>query len=320
YSAFDVPFELTVIPEAVRRHFEVVYYHFKQTNSRQRKVSRLLFEIRQSRDGAPIEVVVAGIGEINLSRIFQRGSNRHRFTVVQSEKGEKILDRFLGNRWVMTIRGNSCQILDPDRSAAYAESIVFHTVLSQVSDHYLLHAGAVSKNHRAVILCGNANSGKTTLTLGLVRAGFKFLTDEVALIDHDSSMVLPFPRALGIRKKTAEMFPEMERRVFGHPTQALSGDEKLLIDAEQMYPGCLGDACMPSMLLFLEGFASRTQLESLPKSEAVLKCLSFAHTAEGDVFKSMMTTSGIIERLRCYHLTLGPVDEVVQILSDTMEE
>ena len=71
------------------------------------------------------------------------------------------------------------------------------------------HAGVVEIGGRAFLLAGQSGRGKSTLTLGLVRRGAGFLTDELALITSTDT-VLPYPRALHVRPSTVDLLPELE--------------------------------------------------------------------------------------------------------------
>lgn len=61
-----------------------------------------------------------------------------------------------------------------------------------------LHAGAVARDGRALVLVGESGKGKSTLTASLVRRGWDYLSDEVAVIHPETRMVLPFAKALDL--------------------------------------------------------------------------------------------------------------------------
>lgn len=71
-------------------------------------------------------------------------------------------------------------------------------VLHDSSGTVRLHAGAVAKDGRALVLVGESGRGKSTLTASLVRRGWDYLSDEVAIIDVATRAVLPYAKALDL--------------------------------------------------------------------------------------------------------------------------
>lgn len=63
-----------------------------------------------------------------------------------------------------------------------------------------IHAGAVAFGGQAILFPGASGSGKTTLTLGCLLNGAHLLSDEIALIDPQSSGARPFPRVLCVKQ------------------------------------------------------------------------------------------------------------------------
>jgi hypothetical protein len=87
---------------------------------------------------------------------------------------------------------------DLDLLFEYAHTWVLKRVAAEVRHHLLIHAAALSFDQAGVILAGGTGCGKTTLTLELVRQGFQFLSDDVAVIGLADGNLVPFPRSLGI--------------------------------------------------------------------------------------------------------------------------
>lgn len=117
----------------------------------------------------------------------------------------------------------------------YVYESVFHTIISRVKSHFLVHAGVVSYNDRGIILAADSGHGKTTLVLELVRRGFKFLSDEMAALARTDGTVEPFPRSLRIRPGTLERvgFPEAS-------IEAPIWLDKLILDINEIKPNSLG--------------------------------------------------------------------------------
>jgi hypothetical protein len=62
-----------------------------------------------------------------------------------------------------------------------------------------VHAGVVGWKGKAILLPGRTETGKTTLTGELTRAGAAYLSDEFAVLDRHG-LVHPFPKRLSVRQ------------------------------------------------------------------------------------------------------------------------
>src|SRR3954452_128257 len=78
------------------------------------------------------------------------------------------------------------------------------------TEYALIHAGGVQVGDVAVVLPAAMEHGKTTLTTGLVRAGFRYLTDEAVAIDRDALDAVPYPKPMSLDKGAWHLFPELE--------------------------------------------------------------------------------------------------------------
>jgi hypothetical protein len=101
-------------------------------------------------------------------------------------------------------------LIDPTRptreftTLREASNGVFHTVIQTIISDYpkllWLHAGVVSSVDRAMVFLGPSRSGKSTLVTELIRTGWHYLSDEVAPIDPEAAVVMPFPITPLVRK------------------------------------------------------------------------------------------------------------------------
>ena len=76
----------------------------------------------------------------------------------------------------------------------------------------LLHASAVERDGRALIMTGESGSGKSTLATLLGECGWRFLGDEFVLVEPGSGLVYPFPRPSSLKNASiailADSVPE----------------------------------------------------------------------------------------------------------------
>lgn len=111
---------------------------------------------------------------------------------------------------------------------------------------FFLHAACVAHRGRGVLLVGHPRSGKTTLSLAAVRAGFQFLSDEQPLLrERDGSLeILAFPRRIRLPRAMARRLPELG------PLLKEQGGDRLVFPVERIRAGCRTEVCPPKLLLF----------------------------------------------------------------------
>jgi len=82
-----------------------------------------------------------------------------------------------------------------------------HAIRSQ--DRWVkLHAGVVDRDGVGVVLAAPMESGKSTLTAGLVLRGYRYLSDEVAAIRVGDGRVDAYPKPLGLDPGSWPLLPE----------------------------------------------------------------------------------------------------------------
>jgi len=83
-----------------------------------------------------------------------------------------------------------------DEVLPYLEWGVNWRIIESRREHLQLHAATVSWRGQGVILAANSGSGKSTLTAGMLTRGWKYFSDEFALIDPQTRMLHAYPKAL----------------------------------------------------------------------------------------------------------------------------
>lgn len=119
-----------------------------------------------------------------------------------------------GGRTYSVYEGRNQVFSSDNRShiPVYLEWAVTCAMLKRHLNHYYqIHSGGVVKEGRAVIFAGTSGTGKTTLSLALLLKGFKILSDDVNLIDHDLMTIIPYPRNLILKEGTEDLLPGIAR-------------------------------------------------------------------------------------------------------------
>lgn len=74
----------------------------------------------------------------------------------------------------------------------------------------LLHASAVERDGRALLMTGESGAGKSTLAALLGERGWRFMGDEFALLDPDTGLVHAFPRPVSLKNEATELFGDVD--------------------------------------------------------------------------------------------------------------
>lgn len=137
--------------------------------------------------------------------------------------------------------------------------------------HMLLHASAVARDGRAVILSGESGSGKSTLAALLGEGDWRLMGDEFTLIEPGSGDALAFPRAVSLKN---EAIAEVAARVdAGRLGPLLAGTPKG--DIRHLVPRADAIAAMhepvrPALLLFPR-FGGEPAIERIGEGEAFVR-------------------------------------------------
>jgi hypothetical protein len=207
---------------------------------------------------------------------------------------------------------------DEEKLFLYLEWFINGALLSKLDQFYQLHAGVVSKNGKGIILPGPSGSGKTTLVIELLKHGFEYLSDEVALIDPETLKVFPFPRNLYVRKKDADFLSLFQ---FSGPGKRLSTFERRLNIEVRVPEALVGDPIGVTHVIFPTYSPSeKPQLILISRGAALIKMvkssLNFIHYGASGID----TLIRLLEKADCFTLTTNNLEETVHLISSLVEQ
>ncbi len=128
-----------------------------------------------------------------------------------------------GDRWDIVVGGRLEATCQTASIAAEVEQLLVQTVVPATPHLLTLHAAALQRDGRTLLLAGLSGAGKTTLSLALARAGWSFGSDEIVLLGRDRDpRPLPLPPCIkrGAFPLIEGWFPELrgapEHERYGH--------------------------------------------------------------------------------------------------------
>jgi len=216
-------------------------------------------------------------------------------------------------------------LIKPETMHANLIEYMFHLALIELlrlQGLYTIHATALEKHGRGVLIPGNSGRGKTTSFISLLRSGYRYLSDDHPLIRDAGTHVemLPFPIKIGVTEATTAFFPELRNA----PDHILHpGSPKRSFYAEDLYPTSVGDTCEPAIILFPHIVEMpHSWLEPLPKSRALEAILPQALLVYDSAIArcQFQTLARLVQRVDCYRLHFGrDVLELPKLITPLLE-
>ena len=114
---------------------------------------------------------------------------------------------------------------------------------------FSLHAAGVTRDGPGVLIIGAPGSGKSTLAIGLIRLGWKYLSDDALLLRNDSDKIeaLAFRKSFYVNTDAASKYSEFP---LGDEVPDSYGETKRRLNIEDVYPAQSALRCVPGVLLF----------------------------------------------------------------------
>jgi hypothetical protein len=182
---------------------------------------------------------------------------------------------------------------------------------------FYIHAGVVGTGASCVLLPAAAGSGKSSLTAALVHRGFRYFSDEVALIEPTTFHVSPMPLAMCIKSTGWDLMARYYPGILSLPVHVRS-DEKVLryipppADSVEQVP-------MPVAHIIFPRYeeAASTRLERVKRSEALGRlmgeCLALRQRLDQNNVRQLVRWIAGVE---CYELTFSSLETAAQLVAE----
>lgn len=136
----------------------------------------------------------------------------------------------------------------------YWRTVIFPMLVSIVAGSIglvELHASCVAREQQGLVLIGPSRSGKSTLAMALIEAGFRLLSDDRVFLSLKSGQLLAFglSRPLKLRRDAALWFEQFRD---GEPTDRQGGESVYYCEPSQHATQQVLQPCEPQVVLFLE--------------------------------------------------------------------
>jgi hypothetical protein len=194
--------------------------------------------------------------------------------------------RTAGGTYWLSRRGVTCEItrdrLKIETSPEFWAGTLFQqrdmflvtmSILLRLHHIYGFHGNGLEKDGAGILVIGDSGAGKTTLTLSLIRNGWRFLADDAIGLVASSGRVEARALRLGF-SFTPDAMRRLENLGLFRPGAQPLGTGKLLCMPGDELSKRYQPSCVPEALFFCEvGRQERTELRPLTKTAALGLCM-----------------------------------------------
>jgi len=189
-------------------------------------------------------------------------------------------------------------------------------------ERYSVHAAALARHGKGLVIAGSSGSGKSTLALALARAGFDFMGDDMLFLVRQSGglRALALPEAFDLTDHSVSLFPELGDllalpRKPGWPKHQLWVDER--------FGAKIAWQAEPKVLIFPRVAPSgKSSLRPMERSEAVFELVpNILLTESRSSQQHLDALTELVKSSACYRLETGTdFDELARRLEALLEE
>ncbi|MDD5765817.1 MAG: hypothetical protein PHW79_06195 [Candidatus Marinimicrobia bacterium] len=168
------------------------------------------------------------------------------------------------------------------------------------------HAAALSKNGEGRLFIGGSGSGKTSLSIFLMKYGWNFLSDEFGWIAPDSLEMIPFPRNL-IIKPHLKPYVNIPAEL---PSIPLYREDYSKYSANFLSPTLLGnietEKCVPlKQIFFLSSYRTNTiKIERMAQNRAFIELCNSLFNLRGSGHFLTDIIAMILKQAPVYQMSL----------------
>jgi hypothetical protein len=186
-------------------------------------------------------------------------------------------------------------------------SAVNRAVVDASTDRLLVHASAVEADGRAILFPAPMEAGKSTLAAGLLRAGYRYVTDEAVAIDLATLEVKPYPRPISLDRGSWPLFADLRPATPNGVAQFCT--EQWHISPLSVRPDAVAHASHPALVAFTRYEPERqTRAQRMQRARALCELVGCTFNLRRFGIAAFDALARVVARSRCYRLTVGDLD------------
>jgi hypothetical protein len=195
------------------------------------------------------------------------------------------------------------------------KGLLWQTAVNAHDFLFYIHAGVVGTNSGCILLPARAGSGKSSLTAALVRRGFRYFSDEVALIQQTDFRVPPMPLAICVKSTGWDVMTNYYSNIPELPMH-WRDDGKMVRYIPPPDLGVWAPAPVSHIVFPSYDEQARTALHPISQSAALGRlmdeCLALRQRLDRGTVEELVNW---IAGIPCYTLTFSSLDSAIEAIA-----
>lgn len=213
--------------------------------------------------------------------------------------------------------GERAEFFDTAQDAiAHLDALINASAIRHLGFHILIHAGSLAWGDAGIVIPGESGAGKSTLVAALAMSGFKYLSDELAVLELSSGGLLPFPKPICLKSGgwkailtqvgTPE-FAMMARRFDGEAVTYLSPPQR----------ATMAEGISTRYVLLPDRVTgAKARLSPCSRSTAFVELARNSPNLPRHGATAVETLARLVEGASCFVLRYDGLREAVQVISE----
>jgi hypothetical protein len=228
----------------------------------------------------------------------------------------------VGGRWHVALEGSETTTVDTlELALATVEYRSIVELLNPETGVVALHAALLSKNGRGVLLVGPKEAGKSTLACALWRAGWRFHSDDSAVLE-DGHRARGVPRRVSLRPTSRELLgAELWDRIASLPATTRTGAGGLLFHPGEAIPGDVPASVEVGAVIFLARLGSMAgagEIALLDPARALLALWPYCHRRQAGIGEALRSIQPLADRVPMFDLGRGDLGVMVERVEEVL--
>jgi hypothetical protein len=214
---------------------------------------------------------------------------------------------------------------DPLLAASLLLSFVSQYFFAKIENLMIIHGAVLEYESKGFILSGDAGSGKTTLCLNFLNESLGFLSDELAPINLDTGLIIPYPRAVFFEKDNkllkSSIFNKIDKNIILKDGEG----EKFILPPDSMTSNIVKNSCsLNDIILISPNFGGDSSLENISNIEGFSRIinhwLNLPYLRKNIRYKVIEKFSHLIPSIQFHQLILGEPEEAIFLIKASLHE